>query len=35
MSGFYNRSLRNHDDVGGFSFTFILHAPPRSAEMLL
>ena len=29
LSGFYNRSLRDHDDVGGFSFTFILRAPPR------
>jgi hypothetical protein len=29
MSGFYNRSLRDHDDVAGFSFTFILRAPPR------
>jgi hypothetical protein len=29
MSGFYNRSLRDHDDVAGFSFTFLLKAPPR------
>jgi hypothetical protein len=29
LSGFYTRSLRNHDDVAGFSFTFILKAPPR------
>jgi hypothetical protein len=29
LSGFYNRSLRDHDDVGGFSFTFILKGPPR------
>jgi hypothetical protein len=29
LSGFYNRSLRDHDDVAGFSFTFILKAPPR------
>jgi hypothetical protein len=29
MSGFYNRSLRDHDDVAGFSFTFLLKAPPQ------
>jgi hypothetical protein len=33
LSGFYSRSLRDHDDVGGFSFTFLLKAPPRPAEM--
>jgi hypothetical protein len=33
LSGFYNRSLRDHDDVAGFSFTFILRAPPRQPEM--
>jgi hypothetical protein len=33
LSGFYNRSLRDHDDVGGFSFTFLLKAPPRLTEM--
>jgi hypothetical protein len=32
MSGFYSRSLRDHDDVGGFSFTFLLRAPPRVSE---
>jgi hypothetical protein len=32
MSGFYNRSLRDHDDVAGFSFTFILKAPPRMTD---
>jgi hypothetical protein len=32
LSGFYNRSLRDHDDVGGFSFTFLLRAPPRLTE---
>lgn len=32
MSGFYNRSLRDHDDVAGFSFTFILASPHSSAE---
>jgi hypothetical protein len=30
MSGFYNRSLRDHDDVAGFSFTFLMKAPPRA-----
>lgn len=29
LSGFYNRSLRDHDDVAGFTFTFLLKAPPR------
>ena len=33
MSGFYNRSLRDHDDVGGFSFTFLLKAPPQPPEI--
>ena len=33
MSGFYSRSLRDHDDVGGFSFTFLLKAPPRPPEI--
>ena len=33
LSGFYNRSLRDHDDVGGFSFTFLLKAPPRPPEI--
>jgi hypothetical protein len=32
LSGFYNRSLRDHDDVGGFSFTFLLKPPPRMVE---
>lgn len=32
LSGFYNRSLRDHADVGGFSFTFLLKPPPRAAE---
>jgi hypothetical protein len=32
LSGFYNRSLRDHDDVAGFSFTFILRAPPQPVE---
>jgi hypothetical protein len=30
LSGFYNRSLRAHDDVAGFSFTFLLKAPTHS-----
>jgi hypothetical protein len=30
LSGFYTRSLRDHDDVGGFSFTFLAKAPPRA-----
>jgi hypothetical protein len=34
LSGFYNRSLRNHDDVGGFSFTFLLKAPPQLPEIV-
>ena len=29
MSGFYQRSLRDHDDVAGFSFTLLMRAPPR------
>jgi hypothetical protein len=33
LSGFYNRSLRAHDDVAGFSFTFLLKAPPRIPEI--
>jgi hypothetical protein len=32
MSGFYNRSLRDHDDVAGFSFTFVLAEPHSSSE---
>jgi hypothetical protein len=32
LSGFYNRSLRDHDDVAGFSFTLILRAPPQPVE---
>jgi hypothetical protein len=34
MSGFYSRSLRDHDDVGGFSFTFLLKAPPRLLDIV-
>jgi len=33
LSGFYSRSLRDHTDVGGFSFTFLLKAPPRPQEI--
>jgi hypothetical protein len=29
LSGFYNRSLRNHLDTAGFSFTFLLKGPPH------
>jgi hypothetical protein len=32
LSGFYSRSLRDHDDVAGFSFTFLLKTPPRPVE---
>ena len=28
LSGLYSRSLRDHDDVAGFSFTFLLRPPP-------
>ena len=33
LSGFYNRSLRDHDDLGGFSFTFLLKAPPQPPKV--
>lgn len=29
LSGFYSRSLRQHEDIAGFSFTFLLHAAHR------
>jgi hypothetical protein len=29
LSGFYNRSLRNHDDTAGFSFTFLLRGQKK------
>ena len=32
LSGFYNRSLRNKIDTAGFSFTFLLKAPPRGKD---
>lgn len=31
LSGFYNRSLRSHEDTAGFSFTFLLRPPPRES----
>jgi hypothetical protein len=34
LSGFYDRSLRDHDDVGGFSFTFLLRAAPRNLDLV-
>lgn len=34
MSGFYSRSLRDRVDLAGFSFTFILKAPPRFSDYL-
>jgi hypothetical protein len=30
LSGFYSRSLRDHDDVAGFSLTLLAKAPPRA-----
>ena len=33
LSGFYNRSLRLHDDLAGFTFTFLLRPPPNELEM--
>jgi hypothetical protein len=35
LSGFYNRSLRNHFDIAGFSITFLLRAPPRAKKTLV
>ena len=32
LSGFYNRSLRNHLDTAGISLTFFLRTPPRPRE---
>jgi hypothetical protein len=31
LSGFYNRSLRDRDDLAGFSFTLLLRSPRRPA----
>jgi len=33
MSGFYSRSLSDHEDTGGISFTFLLRPPPRPREV--
>lgn len=33
LSGFYDRSIRNSDDVAGFSLTFLLKAPPRPEDV--
>jgi hypothetical protein len=33
MSGYYDRSLIDHDDVAGFSFTFLLRAAPRVFDL--
>jgi hypothetical protein len=32
MSGFYSRSLRDHNDVAGFSLTFLMRPPPRDTS---
>ncbi|HWW97693.1 MAG TPA: hypothetical protein VNY74_08345 [Edaphobacter sp.] len=32
FSGFYNRSIRNDDDITGFSLTFLLKPPPKPAD---
>ncbi len=34
MSGFYSRSLRDHDDVAGFSFTFLMKPLPRESPVM-
>ena len=34
LSGFYDRSLRDRDDVAGFSFTFLLRPPPRLPDIV-
>ena len=33
LSGFYSRSLRDHDDIAGFSLTLLAKAPPRAAPI--
>jgi hypothetical protein len=33
MSGFYNRSLIDHDDTAGFSFTFMLKPQPMTPAL--
>ena len=30
LSGFYSRSLRDHDDIAGFSLTILAKVPPRA-----
>lgn len=32
LSGFYDHSLRDHEDVAGFSLTWLLRPPPKPAE---
>jgi hypothetical protein len=32
LSSFFNRSIRNDDDVAGISFTFVLKAPPKPTD---
>ncbi|MDE3105887.1 MAG: hypothetical protein KGK08_11995 [Acidobacteriota bacterium] len=34
LSGEYSRSLRDHDDIAGFSLTFLLVAPATEEELL-
>lgn len=33
LSGFYNRSLRLHDDLAGFTLTFLLRPPPNNLKI--
>ncbi len=34
LSGFYNRSILLHDDIAGFSLTFLLRAPPPPTQIV-
>jgi hypothetical protein len=34
LSGFYDRSIRNDDDTGGLSLTFLLKPPPKPADTI-
>lgn len=34
LSGFYNGSIRNDDDITGFSLTFLLKPPPEPADIV-
>ncbi len=34
LTGFYNRSLRDHDDTVGFSFTFLFRTPRQPINIL-